>query len=81
MAPHGLSQPKIADEHIRQLSQWAQRLQIPMTRLVNALLAHALIRLEAGVENVSGPPAGAYRRRKKRSKGSGQTRVILHAKL
>jgi hypothetical protein len=68
MAQHGLYQPKIADEHIRQLYQWAQRLQIPMTRLFNALLAHALIRLEEGVENVSDPPAGAYRRRKKGSK-------------
>ena len=25
---------------------------MPMTRLVNALLAHALVRLEQGVENV-----------------------------
>ena len=67
MAQHGLYQPKIADEHIRQLYQWAKRLQIPMTHLVNALLAHALIRLEQGVENVSDPPAGAYRQRKTRS--------------
>ena len=66
MAQRGLYQPKIADEHIRQLYQWAKRLQIPMTHLVNALLAHALIRLEQGVENVSDPPAGAYRRRKTR---------------
>jgi len=34
MAQRGLYQPKIADEHIRQLYQWARRLQIPMTRLV-----------------------------------------------
>ena len=66
MAQHGLYQPKIADAHIRQLYQWAKRLQVPMTHLVNALLAHALIRLEQGVENVSDPPAGAYRRRKTR---------------
>jgi hypothetical protein len=39
MAQRGLYQPKIADEHIRQLYQWAKRLQMPMTRLVNALLA------------------------------------------
>jgi|RhiMetdeSRZDD1v2_1073273.scaffolds.fasta_scaffold17222_12 hypothetical protein len=52
MAQHGLYQPKIADEHIRQLYQWAKRLQMPMTRLVNALLAHALTRLEQGVVNV-----------------------------
>jgi len=66
MAQRGLYQPKIADAHIRQLYQWVKRLQIPMTHLVNALLAHALIRLEQGVENVSDPPAGAYRRRKTR---------------
>jgi hypothetical protein len=63
MAQHGLYQPKIADAHIRQLYQWAQRLEMPMTRLVNALLAQALARLEQGVEQVSAPPAGAYRRR------------------
>jgi hypothetical protein len=68
MAQHGLYQPKIADAHIRQLYQWAKRLQMPMTRLVNALLAHGLTRLEQGGENVSGPPAGAYRRRKRRPK-------------
>ena len=67
MAQHGLYQPKIADEHIRQLYQWAKRLQMPMTRLVNALLDHALTRLEQGVENVSDPPATTYRWREKRS--------------
>ena len=66
MAQHGLYQPRIADEHIRQLYQWAKRLEIPMTRLVNALLAHALTRLEQGAESVSEPPVGAYRRRKTR---------------
>ena len=45
-------QPKIADDHIRTLYQWAKRLEMPMTRLVNALLAHALVRLEQGVEHV-----------------------------
>jgi hypothetical protein len=59
-------QPKIADEHIRTLYQWAKRLEMPMTRLVNALLAHGFARLEQGVENVSDPPAGSYRRRKTR---------------
>ena len=66
MSQHGLYQPKIADEHIRQLYQWAKRLQMPMTHLVNALLAHALARLDQGVEKVSGSPAGTYRRRKTR---------------
>ena len=68
MAQHGLYQPKIADEHIRQLYQWARRLQVPMTCLVNALLAHGLTRLEQGVENVSDPPATTYRRRTRRPK-------------
>ena len=68
MSQHGLYQPKIADEHIRQLYQWARRLEMPMTRLVNALLEHALARLEQGGESVSEPPAGAYRRRKCRPK-------------
>ena len=66
MAQHGLYQPKIADEHIRNLYQWAKRLEIPMTRLVNALLAHALTRLEQGVEHVSDPPVGVSGRRKTR---------------
>ena len=39
-------QPKIEEEHIRALYQWGKRLNMPMTRLVNALLAHALVRLE-----------------------------------
>ena len=64
MAQRGLYQPQIKDEHIRQLYQWAKRLQMPMTRLVNALLAHGLVRLEQGVENVSDPPAETYRRGK-----------------
>ena len=66
MAQHGLYQPKIADEHIRNLYQWAKRLEVPMTRLINALLAHALARLEQGVEHVSDPPFGVYGRRKTR---------------
>ena len=66
MSQHGLYQPKIADEHIRNLYQWAKRLEVPMTHLLNTLLAHALARLEQGVENVNDPPAGAYRRRKTR---------------
>ena len=42
MSRHGLYQPKIADEHIRQLYQWAKRLEVPMTRLLNTLVEHAL---------------------------------------
>jgi hypothetical protein len=66
MSRHGLYQPKIADEHIRALYQWARRLDVPMTRLLNTLLAHALVRLETGVENVSEATPVAYRRRKPR---------------
>jgi len=66
MAQRGLYQPKIRDEHIRQLYQWAKRLQMPMTRLVNTLLAQGLTRLEEGVRNVSEPPAMSYRRRTRR---------------
>ena len=66
MAQRGLYQPQITDEHIRQLYHWAKRLQMPMTRLVNALLEHALVRLEQGVENVSEARPEAYRRRKTR---------------
>ena len=67
MTQHGLSQPKIADEHMRNLYQWAKRLHVPMTHLLNALLAHALVRLEQGVEQVSDPPATTYRRRQRRA--------------
>ena len=58
-------QPRIEDEHIKQLYQWAKRLETPMTRLVNALLAHALVRLEQGVENVSERPAVSYSKKKR----------------
>jgi hypothetical protein len=68
MSQRGLYQPKIADEHIRHLYQWAKKLQMPMTRLVNALLAQALTRLEEGVESVREPPATTDRQHKHRSK-------------
>jgi hypothetical protein len=56
-------QPKIADEHIRQLYQWAKRLNVPMTRLLNTLLEHALLRLEQGVEDVHESVASRYQSR------------------
>jgi hypothetical protein len=61
-------QPKIADEHIRTLYQWAKRLEIPMTRLVNRLLAHGLARLEQGVEQVHEPAVNDYARKTTRTK-------------
>jgi hypothetical protein len=63
MAQRGLYQPKIADEHIRQLYQWAKRLEVPMTHLLNALIEHALVRLEQGVENIHEATSATYRRR------------------
>jgi hypothetical protein len=68
MPRHGLYQPKIADEHIRQLYQWAKRLEVPMTHLLNTLLEHALVRLEQGVENVHEATPEGYRRRMRRRK-------------
>jgi hypothetical protein len=57
-------QPKIDDKHIRKLYQWARRLEVPMTHLLNTLIDHALVRLEQGVENVSEAAPAPYRRRK-----------------
>ena len=68
MSRHGLYQPKITDEHIQQLYQWARRLNVPMTHLLNTLIAHALVRLEQGVENVSEATPEAYHRRTHRPK-------------
>src|SRR5262245_51320317 len=69
------------DKHIRQLYQWTKRLEIPMTHLINALLAHAIERLEEGVEYVSVQPArGSPRKqRKKQRRGmeNESTRVAL----
>jgi len=53
-------QPKIEEQHIRALYQWAKRLEMPMTRLMNTLLAHALVRLEQGRENVHESAALRY---------------------
>jgi hypothetical protein len=66
MSQQRLYQPKIADEHIRQLYRWAKRLQIPMTHLLNTLIEHALARLEQGIEQVSDPPVKTYSRRTQR---------------
>ena len=56
-------QPKIEDAHIRALYQWAKRLNMPMTHLINTLLAHALARLETGAENGHESAAPRYRRK------------------
>jgi len=61
--------PKIRDDLIPPLYQWAKRLEIPMTRLVSSLLAHAIERLEQGAEYVSEPPRAARPERSARNKG------------
>ena len=60
--------PKIREELIPRLYRLARGLNMPMTRVVNALLAHGIARVEEGVENITEPPAGGFRRtqRKKR---------------
>ena len=69
-------QPRIADEHIRALYQWAKRLNMPMTRLVNALLAHALVRLEQGVEHVHESAAPrSHRKRRQQTRGTSKRRA------
>ena len=61
--------PKIRDDLIPPLYQWAKRLEIPMTRLVSSLLAHAIERLEQGAEYVSEPPArGSPRKKRKKQR-------------
>jgi hypothetical protein len=67
-------QPKIEDNHIRALYQWAKRLEMPMTRLLNALLGHALVRLEQGVENVHESAAPRYQSKSRRKTGPAQRR-------
>jgi hypothetical protein len=39
---------------------------MPMTRLLNTLIAHALVRLEQGIENVNEAMSAAYRWRTRR---------------
>jgi len=46
MSSGGLYQPRIADEHIRKLYHLAKRQGIPMTKLVNLIVAVAIEELE-----------------------------------
>ncbi len=55
--------PKICEDLIPRLYRLAKRFEMPMTRLVNALLTHGIERLEQGLENVSEPPAGGSPRK------------------
>ena len=69
-------QPRIEDEYIRELYQWAKRLNMPMTRLVNALVAHALARLEQGIENVQESEGPRYKSQRAQHTGAAQRRTI-----
>ena len=66
-----LYSPKIREDLIPQLYRLAKRLEMPMTRLVNALLMHGIERVEQGVENVKEPPDGSSPR-KQHTKRRGQ---------
>ena len=56
--------PKIDEALIPQLYRLAKALNLPMTHLVNRLLAHGIARLEQGAENVGEPSAGGHSRKK-----------------
>jgi hypothetical protein len=59
-------QPKICDELIPRLYRLAKALDMPMTRLVNTLLEHGIVRLEEGAENIHEAPARRYRPKQSR---------------
>ena len=60
--------PKIDEALIPQLYRLAQALNLPMTHLVNRLLAHGIERLKQGAENVSEPAAHDYAKKTARTK-------------
>jgi hypothetical protein len=62
-------QPKIRDDLIPRLYRLAKSLNIPMTRLVNHILEHGIVRVEEGAEHVSDTTTTAYHRRKRRKEG------------
>ena len=63
-------QPKIRDDLIPRLYRLAKALNIPMTRLVNHILEHGIVRVEEGAERVSDSATTAYQRRKWRKEHS-----------
>ena len=63
-------QPKIRDDLIPRLYHLAKALNIPMTRLVNHILEHGIVRVEEGEERVSDPATTAYQRKKRRKEYS-----------
>jgi hypothetical protein len=63
-------QPKIRDDLIPRLYRLAKALNIPMTRLVNHILEHGIVRVEEGAENVSEALATDYRRKARRKERS-----------
>ena len=56
--------PKIHEELIPQLYRLAKGLHIPMTRLVHALLAQGIERLQQGAVHVDELPVGGSARKK-----------------
>jgi hypothetical protein len=59
-------QPKIRDELIKRLYRMARALEIPVTRLVNAILEHEMVQLEEGPEHIRELPIEPYRRKQRR---------------
>ena len=65
-------QPKIRDDLISRLYRLAKALNIPMTRLVNHILEHGIVRVEQGVEHVSDKATG-YRRKRRKGEANANT--------
>ena len=59
-------QPKIRDDLIPHLYRLAKALNIPMTKLVNHIIEHGIVRIEEGVENVSEALTTAYQQKRQR---------------
>jgi hypothetical protein len=67
-------QPKIRDDLIPRLYRLAKALNIPMTRLVNHILEHGIVRVEEGAEHVSETTTTTYHRKKRqKERGDGYT--------
>jgi hypothetical protein len=67
-------QPKIRDELIHRLYRLAKALNMPMTRLVNHILEHGIVRVEQGAEHVREASTTTYQRKKRRKeRGDGHT--------
>ena len=63
-------QPKIRDDLITRLYHLAKALKMPMTRLVNHILEHGIVRVEQGAENVNEASTTTYHRKTRRKEGT-----------